>query len=517
MRDLRFLLFDNTGMLVDDSLPVLAATRKQSLGDEWSDTLNLDVASSVAEKGMTIVYRWGGEWLEFRVTSPDEIREDSTPQANLQCVNSVQELALTRPIIHFHETNVSALTALDACVTGTRWTVGHVDSVEPVDELELSATNGWDALAKVASAFGLEIVTEVLPDAAGTRIASRTISLVTRRGSLTGRRFEYGADLEKVRRTWDAQEVYSRIIPLGKDQDGDKGPLTIASVNQGANYLDSEDAGLLNRWGIPDGGGNMTPATLVVSHTDIDDPGALKQAGYLDLDAYSQPKVTYEATVDEWKNTGVDVAGLALGDTVQIVDHAFTPSLRLEGRVAALEEQPLSGVDATVVTLGSVSMSLSQRQTINDRTTATVASGKPVWDAASGLASSAHTTAQTAISDVTQVGQVAQAANQTAEAANALASQAQATVAQVGTVKDVTFPVADFADNACTITVAELGAVNLVSPYDPSTELVVWDKCKPIFTDHSMQSAVPEGSIRCTCSATPEKDLRVRVTVLRGA
>lgn len=399
MGDVRLILTDGSGRQLDDQIDAWGATRRRTLdGRVWTDDLDLEATSQGVDKGRYVVAHVDGEWREWRVSSPDEIREDTRPRCDVACVDGMRELTVTRHIEHFHETAVTPRRALEFVLQETRWTVGEVPDMDPVD-LELDAVDGWTALTTIADTFGLEVWSTMIPDSGMTRIVDRQVHMAVRRGGVSGRRFDYSDNLTRIRRTFDATEVATRIIPLGKQvekEDGSKRRVTIAQANQGVAWLDVDDAELASRWGVADATGAVMPACRIVVHDDIDDPGLLRNAGLEDLETASRPSVAYEATIAGWQTAGLDPVGLHAGDTVQIVDSTFSPALRLEGRVTGIEADLLAGPDEATISIGDITQGISSTRTIAVDTAATVAAGKPVWDASATQAATAVSTANTA-------------------------------------------------------------------------------------------------------------------------
>lgn len=526
---MRFMLFASNGTMIDDHLDVTSAVHRESIDNGWEDTLQLDVAGTV-EKGRYIAYRdVHGNWREFRVTAPDELREDRIPDCNVQAVNSVSELAVTRPIVHFHETKVTLRRMVEEALLDTRWQVGDLATdTTPLDELTVDNTDGWALLQQAASTFGLELVTSV-EMASNDQVWIRKVHLVRQRGMVTGKRFEYGADLRRVRRTCTDREVALRIIPVGKTvkhDDGSESTVMIGEVNNGRDWLEADDVQtLLPRWGVPDRTGTLTVPTRVVSYPDAGDAGSLYNAALPDMRTWATPQTQYEATVDAFRLAGLDDPGaLDVGDTVQIVDRTFNPALRLEGRVSGVEEDLLGDATQKTITLGSIIESVAERQTIITRTAQTVAQGKPVWDAASGVASSANSSAAGAVSAVTKLTGTVTTVQSTADTAATTATQAKAAAAAnasaiglIGVIRDISFTVADFANALAVVRKVEgLPSSMVAGPPPVRAQLDLWGACGPLVEDHDADETIPAGSIRVTCKSKPAKDLLVRLASLKG-
>ena len=73
------------------------------------------------------------------------------------------------------------------------------------------------------------------------------------------------------------------------------------------------------------------------------------------------PKVSYTADVAAFQLANFDIQQLHLGDGVQIVDTTFNPTLRLSGRVLAIEDDPTGDITSMKITLGNIVQSYTQR------------------------------------------------------------------------------------------------------------------------------------------------------------
>ena len=533
---MRFIRFDRWGHPKPDIANPVEAVIKRSIGNDWSDTMDMTCDTDVAKGDRVLVN--DGQWREYICVSPEEIREESFV-SSLHFVNSVQELQTARYIESFHETVVSPRRALEYVVEGTRWQVDRIATDMESIELKLERISGYDALKQVASTLGLEIDTRIKVSGTSDGVEQRYVSLVHRIGEDTRQRFDYGANLQSVRRTFSDQDVVTRLYVYGKsktDADGNDKPITITGV-AGHPYLDADEE-TYQRWALPDGNGGTMHATGVIEHSDIDDISKLYDQAVADLAELSKPKVTYEADVASLRAGGVDSSKLDIGDLVQVIDTTFDPDLRLQARIVAYNEDLLTPGNSTI-TLGSIIETLSQRQTSVAQTVNIVREGKPVWDASASLASSAHDTATNAYNEATGLtgqvaGAVASAANATAKAdaaqstattaqttavsADSTAKAAAAQVAMVGGMTDVTFTVAEFGDGlSVTKAVANLPASMVAGAPPVRAQQDLWGVCQPIVLDHDSDESIPAGSIRVDVKSKPTTDLIVRLAALKGA
>lgn len=260
------------------------------------------------------------------------------------------------------------LQALNVCLGPTRWTAGTVDQTGTVDKgLTFYHTSAREALQSILKCGG-ELETEIT--VSGGRVTSRRVGIRSHRGAKGGhRRFTYTKDLTSVSRT----EHYGAITACygyGKGIETDTGgygrKLTFGDINNGRNYV--EDATALRLYGRPDGRGGRAHVFGQYENSNCEDAATLLAETRAYLDSRKEPGMTYEADVVDLVQFGRDWEGVAVGDDVQIVDTAFSPALRCEGRVTKLVTDELGGT--VRVTLGNVTetitdMLLAQQQKVS--------------------------------------------------------------------------------------------------------------------------------------------------------
>lgn len=257
------------------------------------------------------------------------------------------------------QTPVSAAVALAAALSGTnRWSVGTVTQ-STTGGASMDNMSGWEALGVLVKVWGGEVDANITVDSLG--VVTRSVDLLSHLGAAEAlRRFDYARDLLGIRRKVSEDPLCCRIIPLGKGEETESGgygrKITIASVNGGVNYLQNDNVAELYR--LPDGQGGFEYPTLYVENSEIDDKNELKAWGLSVLDEWTLPKVTYEASVLQLAQAGMDIQGIGLGDEVQCVDRAFSDDgLRITGRVVKLVTNELDPSDVRV-TIGNLGENL---------------------------------------------------------------------------------------------------------------------------------------------------------------
>ena len=388
-----FHVFDRWGNPKPAPMTVLAARRTQNV----DGTDNLDLLSDLdLEKGDRVAWRdHMGLWREWVVNSTDTSRSDRLPLSTAHCVDAIQELASTY-IEDKRNRTATALTCARKALAGTRWILGTVHDGTKTTEADLAFyhTNALSAIQDICATFGLEAVTAYQPDATGTRIATRTLSLVSRRGAATPtKRFTYGKDLASIRRTIDATQVATRLYGWGKgvattDDDGEETggysrKISFADINDGKAYV--EDATALAIWGIPGPNGTRIHSEADAEFPDCEDPKQLLTLTKEALKTRSQPVVSYECDVTSLAAAGVNAEGTDIGDTVHIIDTSFPTPLRLEGRILQIEQDLTGDQTATTITLGNITTGITHQDDAWRRQLDQLISNSGAWnDAATG-------------------------------------------------------------------------------------------------------------------------------------
>lgn len=222
-----------------------------------------------------------------------------------------------------------------------------------------------------------ELITTIEVNERG--VGERKLALTDKRGNQHGhRRFTYGKDLLKVERTEHAGVItacygYGKELEPKKEErvrtkagdpvsyEGSEKPpkrekLTFASVNDGKPYVVDEDA--LKAYGLSSNKDSARRNIFgVYENSNIDDPSELKKETLKYLHAHSKPQVSYSVDVVDLASYGREWEGVGVGDSVDIVDTCFSPTLRCRGRVTKIVR---NYIDKTAnVTLGNIAQTLT--------------------------------------------------------------------------------------------------------------------------------------------------------------
>ncbi len=334
-------------------LPTLGSmTHTEEVNGE--DTLEL-YCRLAPEKGDRIVWRdpEDGRWREHEVVRTDEPLDGA---CRVYAESSICEL-LRDYVVEEQLVSRTAGQAMAAVLGATRWTLGDVDVGDAKRGALLYHTNALAALRRVASVWGGEFLCELGVE--DGRVATRSVSLLSRVGGWHGARFSYGRNLSGCTRTVLEDEVFTALYGWGKglpieDEEGNTTGgytrrLSFESVNGSVKWVGDDEA--RERWGRWDAAhGERVHAFGQVVFPDCEDPAELLVLTRAALAAVSSPRVSYECDV-AMLDGGV---GVGLGDDVAIVDTSRVPEWRLTARCVRRARTFGDGQTRTHVTLGSV-------------------------------------------------------------------------------------------------------------------------------------------------------------------
>lgn len=393
---MRLIHYDRFDVMLDDLHPAGGVTRTRNV--DGTDTIEFNTVQQVGQGDRIVLTDSMGRVREYMVSSIDESRASSRPVAKVTAVDAVNELAGVF-VLDQRNRSANAKACLSKLLDGTRWTVGTVQNGTTTVSADLSVyhESAYDGLQDICDTYGLELETSYEPDASGTGIGRRVISLLESRGDPNAtKRFSYAKDLTSIRRTITAEQPITRCYGYGKgvstssDEDEDTTgygrKLTFADVNDGKEYIEDDDA--LKIYGIPDGDGGLRHVDGIYENGDCEDAIQLLEETRRYLAEHSKPTVSYEGDVISLGKAGYDAEGVDLGDSVQIVDTTFTPALRLEGRVLEIGEDLTGSLSDTTLTLGNIIETATERRKAQQQQLDGLINSSGAWSsAAAGIGS----------------------------------------------------------------------------------------------------------------------------------
>lgn len=410
----RILVYDHLDQPLFELDPnkVYGLKMVEKVNDEHSLTIT---TSHELEKGQRIFYHDGEKLREFVVLGDVASHADGF-QHEYYCVWSLQYDLSAAYIddrrIGNKNNLVPASDILTVIAGQSRWQVGTVTTTT-VSSAWLYYKSLWEALGIVVENWQGEVdSTIVLSDP-----VARYIDFKAHVGSSEAkRRFDYGHDLTSIKRTVLDDLYVCRIVPRGKGEavEGEGGEvsgygrrITIESVNPtGEEWIQDDSVVPLVR--VPNGSGGYEYPTSIVIFDSIETPQVLYDTAMAELETYTRPKMSYEASVLALSGAGMDVEGVSLGDTVHVVDTTFgEDGLRLSARVLGIERDLLEPSNDKL-TIGNFQPKMSD--TVKDLIDGLSAAQEQLIDT--------DAKADSAISDASEAAQIAVEAQTVANAIN---------------------------------------------------------------------------------------------------
>ena len=274
----------------------------------------------------------GGNFVAFPVVNGyklfqmSEVTEEHTKEHIKTAYCEMAGIELTNDIIR--ATNIPSANlkqALTYALQDTEYQVGKIDaSITDVHSIEIKEPmKAYDFIQKyIIGLFGAEISFRV--EIQGGRVIGKYIDCYAERGDFSGIRFDYGANITRVKKTEDLTELATALVCIGKNG------TTISSETapdkpKGQDWIgDEESYSLYNRNGSH---------IFDVFKFDTESPAELLREARKELKKRCRPKLKYEVDVEL---LGKEVN---IGDTVYIVDNEFDPPLHLSARVSRIERQ----------------------------------------------------------------------------------------------------------------------------------------------------------------------------------
>lgn len=273
----------------------------------------------------------GGNFVAFqdedgyKLFQISEVTEEHTKEHIKTAYCEMAGIELINEIIR--ATNIPSASlkqALTLALQDTEYQVGRLDtSLADVHSIELKdPIKVYDFLQTyIIGKYGAEISYRVKIE--GGRIVGKYIDCYAERGDFKGVRFEYGKDINKVKKVADFTNIATALVCQGKNG------TTIGSVEapdkpMGQDWIGDEEAyQLYNRNGSH---------IFDIFKYDTESPAELLFEARKELAERCKPKLKYEVDVE------LLGAELNIGDTIYIIDNEFLPPLHLSARVSQIQK-----------------------------------------------------------------------------------------------------------------------------------------------------------------------------------
>ena len=356
----------------------------------YSDTCLLTVPATHSDsayitEGNYILFQDNdGLWHEYKIVQEKRIDDQTGSYIQASGEHAFYEL-LGDWIDDIRPTTTTASLAVIEALTNTRWSIGTGDDLGN-NSTRIYKTSVLSALVQIATQWGGELRFYVT--VGGNLITGRKVDILTQRGSVTGKRFEYRKDLTNIRVTTDISNLATALIGRGKGELIEGGTET-TDPTYGRRLEFTDEV-----WATPGDSANKPAAQNwigddtakaaygpggrhifgTVTFDECTDAAELLELTYAELQTRKAPLVTYEMDVITLENvSGLEHEAVRFGDTVNVINTAYT-TITGTARVMYIDRSYVDMADCKI-TLGNYIPSVSnrivtlqaQQQAIQDR------------------------------------------------------------------------------------------------------------------------------------------------------
>jgi phage minor structural protein len=270
------------------------------------ETLEMEPSAAIDYVQHNTFIRWkeNGNYLFTGLPAQIEREESESGEviAKVQCYGALHFLQRYNVRVRKYTDVEAAKIVRDLLSVQNVIVPGDIDFVDPIS-ISFSYETLHDALLAMQNAFGGDIYVD--PD-------TLTLNWVRQLGG-EGPEIRYRRNMTFIRFLSDSSEHFTRIIPLGANQGDEDNRVTIASVNNGLDYLEADT---VKDYGVIE---------YLWEDERYKDPATLKKAAERMLEEHKHPSIMYETSmidlsrwVDEWGEHPYRDREPQLGDTVRV-------------------------------------------------------------------------------------------------------------------------------------------------------------------------------------------------------
>ena len=317
---MRFILFDRTEQQIGRLLPDLIDPREiEDLEGEHRLTffypLNADWASDVATGNYIAMQDMDNLWQLYEIIQT----KASADTIEAECDHVYYTLGLME-YVNVMLVSASANGALGQVLNNTGWQAGVIE-VTGTRTAHLDHINPLRAIRQIADLWGCELRFRVA--LSGTGIHAKYVDLLLRRGSDTGKRFEFGKDLQGIDITVDRANITTALYGWGQGEgigeEGSTDRLTMADVE----WVQGQPAEL-----YPGGPTSPAPVSKPLGQLWVGDPNALPVHGRNGNHLFGE----YESQANSPQSL--------IWETWRHLQKRVEPLVHVQAKVATLEQIP---------------------------------------------------------------------------------------------------------------------------------------------------------------------------------
>ena len=296
-------------------------------------TLSNTKQSRYLVNGNYIAIQKGKYYKLFQITEIEE-EHDNELFINVYCETAGLEL-INKPVRPRTISSANVRQFLDTILNETGWRTGYVDvALKDVYTIEIKEYKSVHAvLQEHLTTFGAELEFRFVIQKG--KISKKYVDVYSQRGKFTGKRFEYGKDIEKIVRKTNSTNIATALIGVGKNNLDFK---SVEGRDEKGNVVKPIGQDFIVDQEAFDKYNNNGYHIFGIFNYDTESPEELYKKTVEEMKNRITPQVEYEVSVILLgKLLNIPYEDVSLGDTVYIVDNTFNPPIHLAGRVTKLE------------------------------------------------------------------------------------------------------------------------------------------------------------------------------------
>ena len=277
--------------------------------------------------GNYIAFKYKNSYKLFQITNVEITHEETM---EISVYSECAGLSLLNNV--FRKRTMTSCTLrkfIDAIVENTDWNTGLIEEAVNSVDLDIDTNTCYTVLQENIKEFGVEL--EFRVEINHGRVSKKYIDTYKQRGKVTGKRFVYGRDIEKVVKTVNSEQLYTALVGEGKNGESFR-DITVSGIDKplGQDFVaDQESYEKYNRNGYH---------LMGVYTVDSDVPEVILRKTYEKLQEVKNPKISYEIPVIMLGELlGLEWDKVSIGDQIGILDTEFNPPLMLSARVSNLQ------------------------------------------------------------------------------------------------------------------------------------------------------------------------------------
>ena len=316
---------NTTSPFFDDVLTEDLATGAETF--QFSTSSNSEIAKELVI-GNYVAFMKNGKYKLFQIMQTEEIHDEFL-YFNVYCECAGLEL-INKVFRGRHIASADLKKFLTTVLEDTGWSVGGIEATSNgAYSFDLEDDSVYATLQNNLSKFDVEM--EFRIEINNGRISKKYIDTYYKRGKITGKRFEFGKDIEQITRKINSTELYTALIGKGINNISFR-DVTVSGIDKplGQDFVADQES--FERYN------NNGHHLIGVYYFETSSPQELLRQTYKRLKEVSTPQIEYEVKVALLGELlGEDWNKVSIGDTVYIIDNSFNPALQLAARVVKLE------------------------------------------------------------------------------------------------------------------------------------------------------------------------------------